>query len=271
MSLHRRTAELRDAGRKTLVPYLTAGYPDRPTFRRLLAATARAGCSIVEVGVPFSDPVADGPVIQASGAAALRVGAHIDHAIEDSASHASATGSEVILMSYINPILRMGWETFTARAAASGLAGVILPDVPFEESAPARRSLGDRGLELLDLVAPTSGAEREETIAASARGFLYLVSLTGVTGSALDVDGALRDFVLRVKARTGTPCYVGFGVAEPAQAAALGSIADGVIVGSALLRRIAAAGGADAAVAEAERYLDQMNAALAGDNGKDQR
>lgn len=271
MSLHDRTTALRAAGRKALVPYLTAGYPDRATFRRLLAATARAGCEVVEVGVPFSDPVADGPVIQAAGHAALASGATLAGAIEDAGLHASTTGCATIIMSYLNPLLRRGLDDFAAAAAAAGLAGAILPDVPREESAPARSALRARGLDLVDLAAPTSGEERLRAIAADARGFLYLVSLTGVTGSALDTSGGVLDFVREVQALTDTPCYVGFGVSEPAQAAALGRVADGVIVGSALLRRIRDAGSADAAVAAAERYLTEMNAALNGAGGKDAR
>jgi len=271
MSLHRRTTALRAAGRKALVPYLMAGYPDRATFRRLLAATARAGCELVEVGVPFSDPVADGPVIQAAGHAALQGGAGLATAIDDAGEHASATGSGIVIMSYINPILRYGLDRFAATAADAGLAGAILPDVPREESIEARAALRDRGLDLVDLAAPTSGEDRLRAAAADARGFLYLVSLAGVTGSALDTRGGVLDFVRGVQALTDTPCYVGFGVAESTQARDLGRAADGVIVGSALLRLIGAADGPDAAVAAAERYLTEMNAALNGAGGKDAR
>ncbi|HPF34077.1 MAG TPA: tryptophan synthase subunit alpha [Candidatus Krumholzibacteria bacterium] len=264
MRLHERTTALRAAGRKALVPYLSAGYPDRAAFRRLLRATADAGCDVVEVGVPFSDPVADGPVIQAAGHAALAGGATLRTALDDAGEHAAATGASVVLMTYLNPVLRLGLDVFVDAAADAGLAGVILPDVPREESAQARAALRGRGLDLVDLAAPTSGDDRLRAIAADARGFLYLVSLTGVTGSVLDTSGGVLDFVRGVQSLTDTPCYVGFGVAEPAQAAALGRVADGAIVGSALLRRIGQAGGADAAVDAARRYLTEMNAALNG-------
>ncbi len=271
MNLHSRTTELRNAGRKVLVPYLTAGFPDENTFAELLAATARAGCDVVEVGIPFSDPVADGPVIQATGAAALLGGMTTIRAIDIAGSHAIKTGCSVVIMSYLNPLLHMGTDVFATRAAAAGLAGAILPDLPFEEAAPTRRILAEHQLDLVDLVAPTSGDDRIAAIAASARGFLYLVSLAGVTGSTLDTAGGVLDFVHKVKRHTETPCYVGFGVSEPEQAAALGQVADGVIVGSALLRKIQAAGNAKTAIAETERYLTEMNAALNGAGGKDDR
>ncbi|MCB0882547.1 MAG: tryptophan synthase subunit alpha, partial [Thermoleophilia bacterium] len=134
------------AGRKALVPYLSAGYPDRAAFRRLLRATADAGCDVVEVGVPFSDPVADGPVIQAAGHAALAGGATLRTALDDAGEHAAATGASVVLMTYLNPVLRLGLDAFVDAAADAGLAGVILPDVPREESAQARAALRGRGL-----------------------------------------------------------------------------------------------------------------------------
>jgi len=271
MSLHARTTAFRDAGRKVLVPYLTAGYPDQATFVRLLEAATRAGCEIIEVGIPFSDPVADGPVIQATSEAALRAGMTADRAIDISATHAARSGCDIVIMSYINPLLPRGIASFAARAADAGLSGVILPDVPFEEAGPARTILAEHGLDLIDLVAPTSGTDRIAAIAGTARGFLYLVSLTGVTGGTLDTSGGVLDFVRDVKQRTSTPCYVGFGVSSPDQAAALGREADGVIVGSALLRLIRKSPNPDTAVAVAERFLTEMNAALDGAGGKDDR
>lgn len=262
MSLIQHTDAIRAAGRKALVPYFTAGYPDEATFLRLLDAAADAGCDVVEIGVPFSDPVADGPVIQETGHAALAAGMTLRRTLELAAEHRARRDTTIVLMSYLNPLLTMGMEAFADAAAEAGVSGVILPDVPFEESAPIRAAFGCRGMTLVDLVAPTSGDDRVAAIADGSDGFLYLVSLTGVTGSALDTGGGLLDFVSGVRGRTATPCYVGFGVGAPEHARALSPVCDGVVVGSALLKRIKDAGSADAAVDVARRFLTDMNEAL---------
>jgi len=262
MKLSNRTGGIRAAGRKALVPYFTAGYPDPDTFLKLLAAAADAGCGVIEIGVPFSDPVADGPVIQETGHAALTAGMTLRRTLELTAEHRSAHDTSPVLMSYLNPILNLGVDVFADAAAAAGVAGVILPDVPHEESAAMRTALGRRGLALIDLVAPTSGADRLDVIAGGAEGFLYLVSLTGVTGSALDTGGGLLDFIADVRRRTPAPCYVGFGVSVPDHARALAPACDGVVVGSALMRLIRDADGPDRAVEAVRGFLFEMNEAL---------
>mgnify|MGYP002639270547 CR=1 FL=1 len=262
MKLAAHTDRIRAAGRKALVPYFTAGYPDDATFLDLLATAADTGCEVVEIGVPFSDPVADGPVIQQTGHAALAAGVTLRRTLELAAAHHATHGTALVIMSYLNPILTMGVDAFADAAAAAGVAGVILPDVPHEESAPLRAPLSRRGLNLVDLVAPTSGAERLEVIAGGSEGFLYLVSLTGVTGSALNTDGGLLEFIADVRRRTTTPCYVGFGVSTPEHARALAPVCDGVVVGSALMRLVRDAAGPDAALGAARRFLTTMNEAL---------
>ena len=233
--LHAVTTSLRAAGRKALVPYLTAGFPSLAEGPALLEAVAAAGCRVVEIGVPFSDPVADGPVIQAAAARALAQGTTLADCLE-LAARAAALELVPVLMTYVNPVLAMGWERFAAAAADAGAGGVILPDVPLEESAPAREALRAAGLALVDLVAPTSGPARTERIARTARGFLYVVSHTGVTGGDAALDAALAPLMARVRAVTDTPCYVGFGIGTPERARAAAALADGVVVGSALLR-----------------------------------
>jgi tryptophan synthase alpha chain len=262
MKLEIRTDRIRAAGRKALVPYFTAGYPDQATFLKLLAAASDAGCGVIEIGVPFSDPVADGPVIQQTGHAALTAGMTLRRTLELTAEHRSAHDTSPVLMSYLNPILSLGVDVFADTAATAGAAGVILPDVPYEESAELRATLGCRGLRLIDLVAPTSGAERLDVIAGGAEGFLYLVSLTGVTGSALDTGGGLMDFIAGVRRRTSTPCYVGFGVGTPDHVRALSPVCDGVVIGSALMRLVRDADGPDQAVEAVRRFLFEMNEAL---------
>lgn len=267
MSLGARTNAIRAAGRKALVPYFTAGYPDEATFLRLLAAAAEEGCEVVEIGIPFSDPVADGPVIQEVGHAALRDGMTLGRALDLAAAHRESHDTDLVAMSYLNPLLTSGVAAFAERAAAAGISGVILPDVPFEEAAPTRAPLTEAGLTLIDLVAPTSGADRIAAIADGSAGFLYLVSLTGVTGSDLDVGGGLLPFIADVKARTSTPSYVGFGVSGPDHARALAPHCDGVVVGSALLRIVRDAGSPDAAVDAARRFLASMQEALERSEG----
>lgn len=251
MRLGERATEIRAAGRKALVAFLTAGYPDEETFVEVARAAVEAGCDAVEVGVPFSDPIADGPVIQASSAASLSRGMTLAGALSLAGGLASRNTTPLIIMSYINPILAYGVVRFADDAAEAGVSGVILPDVSFEESPPFRAALGAAGVETVDLIAPTSSDERVAMIAREAAGFLYLVSTTGVTGArrASSIE-SLPAFVERVRSVTDVPLYVGFGVSTPEDAAAVARTADGVIIGSQLIREIDAgeAGGASARV-----------------------
>ncbi len=267
MTLHELTVRLREEGRKQLVPYLTAGFPDVATSGKLLRAVRDAGCEIVEIGVPFSDPVADGPVIQAASQRALAAGMTLRGAL-DLAAAATDLGLLPVVMTYLNPVLSLGPERFAALAADAGVGGVILPDVPLEESAPLRGALGAAGLDLVDLVAPTSGEARLERIGRQARGFLYVVSHTGVTGGRTDPGRELRELLAALRRHTTTPCYVGFGISDPERAAAVAAIADGVIVGSALLRTVDAApagGEVDAALT----FLASLQAAVTAAAGKE--
>ncbi|MBU0741270.1 tryptophan synthase subunit alpha, partial [bacterium] len=185
MRLEKITRALRDDGRKALVPFFTAGYPDERSFVASVRAAAAAGCRVFEVGIPFSDPVADGPLIQMASQRALAAGMTLRRALELTAAAAGETGLAPVVMSYFNPVLRMGLDEFAARAADAGVAGVILPDVPVEESAAVAEALASVGLDLVALMAPTTDPVRARAIAAASRGFLYLVALTGVTGAAL--------------------------------------------------------------------------------------
>ncbi len=262
------TRKLRATRRKALVAYLTAGYPDAATFAALVRVAVDAGADVIEVGLPFSDPIADGPVIQASSSAALAGGANVARALEAITRLASDVRAPIVVMSYVNPILRLGVDAFAREAARAGVAGVVLPDVSFEESPLFRPALKSAGLAYVDLVAPTSGEARARDIARASEGFVYAVSMTGVTGSRAAGRADAEDLVARVRAATDTPVYVGFGVSSPEAAAEIAATSDGVIIGSRLMQ-LAGDGTASAApgrvgdfVARVREQLD----ALAGDS-----
>lgn len=265
------SVHLRAHRRKALVAYLTAGYPDADASLALILAAAQAGCDLIEIGIPFSDPVADGPVIQAASTAALAGGMTVAGAMALAARASAQTDVPLLFMSYVNPILAYGIDRFADDAARAGVAGAIVPDVPHEESGEIRAALEARGLALIDLVAPTSSDARVRAIAETARGFLYLVSVTGVTGARALLDATLSTFLSRVRSVTELPLYVGFGISSPAQAAAVAAEADGVIIGSRLLALAGAGGDGDAALGDAEEttaaarvgaFLAQVRAAL---------
>lgn len=226
---------VRDRGGKALVPFFTAGFPDESTSLKLLAAAAELGCPVVEVGVPFSDPVADGPIIQKASQIALENGMNLRRAL-DLVAELSTGPALPVMMTYLNPILRLGIAEFCRAAARAGCAGMIIPDLGFEETALMRGALAAEGLALVDLAAPTTPLDRLARIAGPAAGFLYLVAVTGVTGSADGAAADLAGFAERVRRSTDLPLYAGFGIDGPEKAAAAARHCDGVIMGSALLR-----------------------------------
>jgi tryptophan synthase alpha chain len=248
-----------DGRRAALMPYLMGGYPDLETSRRIGLAYADAGAHLVELGVPFSDPLADGPVIHAAGTAALRAGARLETVLE--VARAIAERIPVVLMCYANPILKRGAERFADALVEASVSGLIVPDLPLEEAGEMRGACDARGIALVPLVAPTTPEERLERIGASARGFLYTVSLTGTTGERTSLDGGLGAVIARAAAHTEVPVAVGFGIGEPAQAAAAAAAgADGVIVGSRLVR---AAGEPGDPVATVGALVREFSVALA--------
>ncbi|MFH1084467.1 MAG: tryptophan synthase subunit alpha [Chloroflexota bacterium] len=249
----------RQQGRCALVTYLTAGYPSLAESPALLAALARGGADIIELGVPFSDPVADGPVLQAASQAALRGGV-TPRACLDLVARARAVGlaAPVLLMGYYNPILAYGLAAYARDCAAAGVDGLIVPDLPPEEAAPLRAACAAHGLALVFLVAPTTAPARAAEIAAVTQGFLYVVSRLGTTGGELAVDDALRARLAALRRVARTPVAVGFGVSQPEQARALAALADGVIVGSAIVQR------APEGAASVQALVADLRAALAG-------
>jgi tryptophan synthase alpha chain len=222
--------------RAALMPYLMGGFPDVETSAAIGDACIDAGADLLELGIPFSDPLADGPVIQAAGTTALRNGATPDAIL--AVCERLAARAPIVLMTYVNIVLARGCERFADQAASAGAAGLIVPDVPLEESDELRAACDARGLALVPLVAPTTPDERLRRIGAKARGFVYTVSVVGTTGERAATDAS--ELLRRVKASTDVPVALGFGISNAEQAAkAAADGADGVIVGSRLVRAAA--------------------------------
>ena len=259
-----RFASLRARGRKALLPFLTAGDPQPRATVPLLHALVAAGADLLEIGVPFSDPMADGPVIQRASERALAH--HVTlHGVLDmvAAFRADDADTPVILMGYLNPIEAFGYAEFATAAAQAGVDGILTVDAPPEEAAPLVQALRGAGLDPIFLVAPTSGAERIDRICTLASGFVYYVSFKGVTGSGgFDLD-AISAKLEAIRAATGLPLGVGFGISDAERAAAVAQVADAVIVGSALVRQIEAhPDDLAAATAAMTRLLGGMRAAI---------
>ncbi len=245
-------------GRAALMPYFTAGFPDLPTSEAVLRAVAAAGADLIELGVPFSDPLADGPTIQQAAQTALAQGITPGHCLELVARlRANGMAQPVMLMSYVNPILAYGVARYVADAAAVGADGLIVPDLPVEEADEVEAACAAAGLALTYLVAPTSTPARLEAIARRTTGFLYLVALTGVTGARAALPAGLADLVARARRVATTPLAVGFGISRPEHVRAAGALADGVIVGSALIRAVAESNDPVAAAAAFVQALRQ--------------
>jgi tryptophan synthase alpha chain len=245
------------------MPYMMAGYPDREGSLAIAAAYADNGADLIELGVPFSDPLADGPTIHAAATAALEAGATLETSLEICRSISDRI--PVVLMAYANMVLAHGGaEEFARGALAAGAAGAIVPDLPLEEAEAVRGVFSGVGLALVPLVAPTTPVERRARICAVAQGFVYVVSTVGTTGERDELPAELARLVEATKAEAELPVAVGFGIGTPAQVAQVGEAADGVIVGSRLVRAAGEAGGAEAAGEAVGAFLREARAALAG-------
>ena len=231
-------ARLRARGERALVAYLMAGDPSLDATRRLVVEVERRGADVIELGVPFSDPLADGPVIQRAGIRALAGGTSLPRILEMVATLRAEVRVPIALMTYYNPVLAFGLKSFARTAADAGADGVLVPDLPWEESEPLRAEAEPAGLDVIQFVAPTSMPARVKTIARLARGFIYLVSLTGVTGERRELPKDLDAQIRTLRLLTTKPVCVGFGVSTPDQVAAVAAAADGVAVGSAIVRKI---------------------------------
>jgi tryptophan synthase alpha chain len=230
-----RFRRLRQAGERAFMPYLTAGDPDLPTTRSLILEFERRGADLVEIGVPFSDPLADGVTIQRASQRALQGGTTLTRILDMVGSLRPQCRLPLVVMSYVNPIFRFGFARFAKEAAAAGVDGVIVPDLPPEEAAELIDATTAHGLHTVFLIAPTSSRERVQMIAAASKGFIYYVSLRGVTGARSRISDDLEAAVRMIRAETDKPLAVGFGISTPEQVRVVATVADGVIVGSAIV------------------------------------
>jgi tryptophan synthase alpha chain len=245
--------------RLAVLIYLTVGYPDRAATRGLLRAALDGGADAIELGVPFSDPMADGTTIQRASEAALRGGVRLTDCVAEGAALVAERDATVLLMGYLNPFVRYGVARLAADCRRVGIAGVIVPDLPAEESAELDDVLAPAGVARIDLYAPTTPDARLARLLPSARGFVYCVSLTGVTGARAGLSEEVRPFLERVRAHTSLPVAVGFGISRPEHVRALRGVADGVVVGSAAIDAVAHGG--ETALRDLVRSLREAGAA----------
>ncbi len=248
---------LRERSEKALMPFVTAGDPDLQTTARLLQAAEEAGASICEIGMPFSDPIADGPVIQASMSRALDAGVRVEAVFDMVQQLRGKVGLGLVAMVSYSIVHRLGVETFVQRARLAGLDGFIFPDLPLEESEPARRAAAEAGLILSMLIAPTTPIERAENIAAASTGFVYVVSRPGITGSGASLPEELPARLEQLRRVTDLPMAVGFGISTPDQVKQVVRIADAAIVGSALVQVIEQNRNGDV-VPEAKKFMSEL-------------
>ena len=223
-----------ESGRPGLVPFITAGYPRADQFIDTLKAVASVG-DVVELGIPFSDPMADGMTIQRSSFEALRQGVSLKWIFEQLDSASGQVDAPLVMMSYLNPLLAFGYDALAERALAAGVCGFIVPDLPFEESAEIRAALEAKGLGLIQLVTPATPEQRLRTLSDASRGFVYAVTITGITGGAAGLPTDLAAYLDKVSSLSSLPVCAGFGIRTPEDVAAVGKHAAGAIVGSALV------------------------------------
>ena len=261
--IDQRFTELRANNRKGLIPFVTAGDPDPAWTPAILHALVDAGADLLELGVPFSDPMADGPVIQRASERALAKHTGSARVLEIvRAFRKRDTATPVVLMGYLNPIEVQGHERFLDAARDAGVDGLLLVDSPVEESTALAEALEARGLHQITLVAPTTAADRLPRVARGARGFVYYVSFAGITGADRLTLSEVGERIARIRAECATPIAVGFGIKEPAQAASLARDADAVVIGSALVERLDGAATEAEAAARARGFLAPFRAAL---------
>ncbi|MEM9005815.1 MAG: tryptophan synthase subunit alpha [Cyanobacteria bacterium P01_F01_bin.86] len=253
---------LRDRQSCALIPFVTAGDPDLETTAQALRRLDQHGADLIELGVPYSDPLADGPVIQAAATRALQQGTTLNDVLQLVQSVAPDLTAPIILFTYYNPILNRGIETFFQDIAAAGVKGLVVPDLPLEEVGSLTDIAQTYGVEVTLLVAPTSPKERIQAIAEQSQGFIYLVSVTGVTGIRSEIQDRVQELLTELKAITDKPVAVGFGVSQPEQAAQLRAWgADGVVVGSAFVKRLAGEA-PNNGLAAIETFCTQLNQAV---------
>ncbi|MBV6471018.1 MAG: Tryptophan synthase alpha chain [Nitrospirae bacterium] len=253
---------LKGQGEKALITYVMAGDPSLQETEQVVLALERGGADIIELGVPFSDPIADGPVIQAAAERGLRSGTTLRGILEAVRRLRTSTQIPIVLMAYYNTIHAFGEAEFCRQAVEAGVDGLIVPDMPPDEAGPLRGPATAAGLHLIFLLAPTSTVSRRAYVAKESGGFVYYVSLTGITGAKLNDMAGVRDNVAKIRKQTKTPVAVGFGVATPDDAARVAEAADGVIVGSAIVRRVEEHGQDGRLVEEVGAFVRSLKTAM---------
>ena len=256
--------KLGDEGRKGFVAYITAGDPALETTVELARAFEAAGVDVLELGVPFSDPLADGVVIQRASERALKNGVSLTGVLETVRTIRASCRIPVVLFTYINPVMRFGLKEFPAAARDAGVDGILALDYPPEEATAFRAALEEQGLRMVQLIAPTTTDERMRMLAESSSGFIYYVSRTGVTGMQNTVEASVRPMVAKIKSYSDKPVAVGFGISNPEQVAEVARYADAVVVGSAIVRRIEERIGRDDLVESVTRFVAELTAPLKG-------
>jgi tryptophan synthase alpha chain len=262
-----RFAQLRREGKRGFIPFITAGDPDLETTRALILELARAGASAVELGIPFSDPVADGPVIQRASERALLHGFGLEEVLATIAAVRRESDVPLVLFSYFNPLLQYGIEPLAREAAAAGADGILATDLVPEESAEFNAALHRHGLDQIFLVAPTSSDARLRMVAERAGGFVYAVSRAGVTGARAELSAEAEQLVSRVRSVTELPIAVGFGISTAAQVDEVWRYADAAVVGSAIVAAIEGLAGSENLVAEAGKFARSLLPGAAPDSG----
>ena len=246
-------------GSKAFIGFITAGDPDLETTEKIMIKMAQAGCDLIEIGIPFSDPIAEGPVIQEANLRSLSQGTTTDKVFEMTKRVSSSLDIPLVYMTYLNVLFKYGYDRFLEKAKEAGVSGVIIPDLPFEEKEELQSVAQKYGIEVVSLIAPTS-EDRIKTIAAEAEGFIYAVSSLGVTGTRGEITTDLESITNHIKAATDVPVAIGFGINTPEQAKKYAAIADGVIVGSAIVKIIAKYG--KSAPDEVFKYVKSMKEAI---------
>ena len=260
-AISQRFRELRARGEKALIPYITAGDPDLETTFKALQVLDDNGADIIELGVPYSDPLADGPTIQAAATRSLSRGTKLEGILSGLAQ--LNLKAPVVLFTYFNPILKMGLELFMERIQVSGCSGLVVPDLPLEESQPLIDAARGKGLDPIMLVAPTSPIARMEAIAQQSSGFIYLVSTTGVTGMRAQMETQVKELIADLRGQTSLPIAVGFGIAGPEQAhQVIQWGADAAVVGSAFVKRLGDAKTPEAGLAAIRQFCRELKTAL---------
>jgi tryptophan synthase alpha chain len=230
--------KIKRKGGKAFIPYIMAGYPSLEITRNIVMLFGECGADIIELGVPFTDPLADGPIIQRASESALQVGMTLKKVIAFVKDLRQSTQIPLVLMTYYNPVFKYGEKMFVKDAKDAGVDGLIIPDLPPDEAVNLIRSSKKVSLDTIFLLAPTSTPERIKKVAKASRGFIYYVPLTGITGSKLLLDGSIELYISEIRKYTDKPVAVGFGVSTPEEASAVSRVSDGVIVGSAIVKRL---------------------------------